>query len=193
MKTGHLSDALCVQRVRHVSLAVAVAATLVTSVGSAGDREVADSEWRVLIVAANDPVDRLVPPPLPGPGDPDVVADAAPAGDQKVSLLAAVDDSDVVISPAGEPLAVNGRTYDEVYRSIPYSHTEYLANPEYRHEATMEILFGQLRPTTVHKQSEPRTIVNVPPSPYQPYIYSHYDYWHYRAPAFRLLNPGHCW
>jgi hypothetical protein len=185
MKTGYFTDALRKLRVRNVLSLVALAAPLLGSAAFAGDTP--DSEWRVLIVAANDPADRLVPPPVP---------DEPPSATGIEEPLAAVVQDDagpVEIRYGDQPVTVNGLTYDAVYRSIPYSYTEYLANPGYRHEATMEVLFGQLRPTTVHKQYQPQPIVNVLPSPYQPYIYSHCDYLHYRAPAFRLLNPGYCW
>lgn len=46
---------------------------------------------------------------------------------------------------------VNPMDYALVYASIPFLRSEYVANPSYRHEATMEILFGQLRPTVVEK------------------------------------------
>lgn len=47
--------------------------------------------------------------------------------------------------------------YWRVYRSIPFLRSEYVANPSYRHDATMEILFGQLRPTVVQKlPAQPR-------------------------------------
>ena len=48
-----------------------------------------------------------------------------------------------------EPRALNSEAYREIYNSIPFRRTEYLANRDYRHEATMEILFDQLRPRTV--------------------------------------------
>lgn len=38
------------------------------------------------------------------------------------------------------------RNYWTVYRSIPFSRAEYDANPSYRHQATMELLLGELRP-----------------------------------------------
>ena len=41
------------------------------------------------------------------------------------------------------------RMYRRVYASIPFSRTEYNANPGYRHEATMELMIGQLRPRYV--------------------------------------------
>lgn len=188
MKTRSFSDAFRTLPVRRVLWLTAVTVPLAGGALVAGD--IPDSEWRVLIVASNDPADRLVPQPLPGPDD----AAAEPVTDgETVAYLAQDADDEVLITPAGSPVPVNGRTYEEVYRSVPYSYTEYLANPGYRHEATMEILFGQLRPTTIHKHYEPQPIVNVLPNPYQPYVYSHYDCLHYRAPAFRLLNPGYCW
>jgi hypothetical protein len=188
MNTGYFTDAPRALRVRHLLSLAALAAPFVSGAVFAAD--VSDTEWHVLIVAANDPVDRLVPPPLPGPGDEfSATTDAA----EQVAVVAQADDAPVEIRYGNQPITINGMTYDAVYRSIPYSYTEYLANPGYRHEATMEILFGQLRPTTIHKQYQPQPIVNVLPSPYQPYVFSHCDYLHYRAPAFRLLNPGYCW
>lgn len=49
-------------------------------------------------------------------------------------------------------------SYMEIYASIPFIRTEYLANPGYRHEATMEIMFGQLRPTVINKTA-PQPVV----------------------------------
>ena len=53
------------------------------------------------------------------------------------------------------PSPVDPRRYREIYESIPFSRAEYEANPSWRHEATMELLFGRLRPTTVHKHMAP--------------------------------------
>lgn len=47
------------------------------------------------------------------------------------------------------PVDRDSRTYQEIYRSIPFSRTEYNANPGYRHLATMEIMLGQLHPVIV--------------------------------------------
>ena len=46
-----------------------------------------------------------------------------------------------------------------MYGSIPYSQAEYIANPSYRHEATMEILFGELRPTTIVKRQSRDSVI----------------------------------
>ena len=89
--------------------------------------------------------------------------------------------------PAQSPDVSN---YQEIYDSIPYSRAEYLANPGYRHDATMEIMFGEMRPTTIHKTDTPRRIYNLPPlhedprvqrqplpwSPYGPNNYLGYYY-----------------
>jgi len=56
-----------------------------------------------------------------------------------------------VCPPVSSPVRVHPDDYSYVYNSIPFLRSEYIANPSYRHEATMEILFGKLRPTVVHK------------------------------------------
>lgn len=51
------------------------------------------------------------------------------------------------------PGGIRRPTYLDAYFSVPFFRSEYNANPSYRHEAAMEILFGQLRPTTIQKIS----------------------------------------
>jgi hypothetical protein len=46
-------------------------------------------------------------------------------------------------------------TYKQAIASIPFSREEYEANPGYRHDAAMELMFGTLRPTTVVRQTIP--------------------------------------
>ncbi len=174
------------------AFALLAAASWTAAADDKGTDVTAEPEWTVLIVAANDPDDRLVPPPPPE-GDAVVFPADAPSAEQLAVLQGDEADAGVLIRPAVRPLTVNDRTYEDIYRSIPYSYTEYLANPGYRHEATMEILFGQMRPTTIHKHYEPELIYNDLPAPYQPYRFSHPEIRQYRAPAFRLLNPGCCW
>lgn len=57
-----------------------------------------------------------------------------------------VNKTGIVIAPVG-----GHATYAGAYGSIPFSRAEFEANPSYRHEAAMEILFGKLRPMVVHK------------------------------------------
>ena len=45
--------------------------------------------------------------------------------------------------------AIGPSAYAEVYNSIPFRRSEYLVNPSYRHDATIELMLGQIRPTTV--------------------------------------------
>ncbi|MCA8994513.1 MAG: hypothetical protein KDA88_21220 [Planctomycetaceae bacterium] len=85
-------------------------------------------------------------------------------------------------------LVVNGRKYSEVYASIPYRRSEYLANPSYRHDSTMEILMGQMRPTTIIRHDTPVRINNdVKPTP-RPYRSTPSDYFAY--PQQYGLFPG---
>lgn len=58
--------------------------------------------------------------------------------------------------PVSCPGHVHPADYDHVYHSIPFIRSEYIANPAYRHEATMEFLFGKLRPMVVNKNPQPR-------------------------------------
>lgn len=50
----------------------------------------------------------------------------------------------------------DSRSYREIYNSIPFSRAEYDANPGYRHQATMEIMLGQLYPIIVAPPALPR-------------------------------------
>lgn len=81
------------------------------------------------------------------------------------------------VAPASVPVTMNmASQYQEIYLSIPFSRVEYNANPSYRHDATMEILFGQMRPTVVYRTPAP--VYNYydsgsffPQQPYYPYSY----------------------
>lgn len=63
-------------------------------------------------------------------------------------------DPDIDIIPA-VPADSPGVQYSRIYHSIPYNRAEFLANPMYRHQATMEILLGELRPMIVDKSPAP--------------------------------------
>ena len=52
------------------------------------------------------------------------------------------------VSPKISRPGVNPASYSEVYNSIPFRRSEYNKNPSYRHEATIELLVGQI-PTKV--------------------------------------------
>jgi len=88
--------------------------------------------------------------------------------------------------PAGHftahPVSEN---YKQIYNSIPYSRAEYLANPGYRHEATMELLFGEQRPVTIHKHDTPRRIYNLPPIHEDPpRAFAPAGPWNWSGPAY---------
>lgn len=81
------------------------------------------------------------------------------------------EDHGIAIVPNGK-LRMNGLSYRQVYDSIPYSRTEYLANPAYRHEATMELLTGVPRQKVVHSNYEPK--LNTPIEPQLQFLYNRY-------------------
>lgn len=90
--------------------------------------------------------------------------------DAKITSNSAVMNGDPAHVP---PSILPAMSYVEAYRSVPFSRTEYEANPGYRHETAMELMFQQLRPMTVMKQNTPR--VSRYPDFYQ-YPYARYPY-----------------
>jgi hypothetical protein len=119
----------------------------------------------------------------------DAAADAVdPAGAREVPL--SPPHSSVIVPPATvttfpeqgwsvtiaphalREVRIHGIRYEDVYASIPYRRAEYLANPGYRHEAALELMFGQMRPKTVVSRSAPQVLPLPAFSVYRPYRYS---------------------
>jgi len=81
------------------------------------------------------------------------------------------------------------KRYRQIYNAIPFDRTEYEANPSYRHEAAMEILFGKMRPTVMQRS---HTVIDVhePPVmpmaiPYSPYGFNSY-FFPFFSPGYRV-------
>lgn len=74
--------------------------------------------------------------------------------------------------PQGSPADLV-RLYRQVYNSIPFSRAEYDASPSYRHDATMEFLFGQMRPTVIQRGTT-KVDVNLPSADFVPPPYNRY-------------------
>ena len=84
--------------------------------------------------------------------------------------------SEPEMNPPSTPstLAAN---YRDVYFSIPFIRSQYNANPTYRHDATMEFLFNQMRPTVINRTTT--NVINYDSNvepwywdpPYYPYSY----------------------
>ena len=79
----------------------------------------------------------------------------------------------MAISPAGHAAPHAAADYRSVYASIPFNRAEYVANPTYRHDATMEILTGQQRH---HAGYTGRTLALPQPSVYRPYLPSRNEF-----------------
>lgn len=76
---------------------------------------------------------------------------------------------------SGVPCAPSG--YQAAYQMVPFNRAEYEANPSYRHDSAMELMFGTLRPTTIVKQN-------------QPYFSRYPDMFRYRHSVYPYLTPG---
>jgi hypothetical protein len=66
---------------------------------------------------------------------------------------APAENVEPVSAASGQP--VPRMTYAQAYAHIPFSRSEYEANPGYRHDAALELMFGVLRPVTVMRQTTP--------------------------------------
>ncbi len=86
----------------------------------------------------------------------------------------------MTISPA-ENVSSNAEKYRQAYESVPYRRSEYLANPGYRHDAAMELVFGQMRPTVVQRIDSAERVVNPRPVETQPYPMSQMELYRYRS------------
>jgi len=174
----------------HLTLIVTL--LLVASRAKAGDVTVRGENgtpWTIrispAIPAAASRTDAALLPPAPAPGSTEVAINpTVPAATTVVSQPAPNDFGIQIIPAKPVDVAVNGQTYEDVYDSIPYSLTEYLANPSYRHDAAMEVLFGALRPTTVHRDVPAQVSERPEWTPYRPYLYAQWDYFQ-TAPLLR--------
>lgn len=150
----------------------------------AEDVRVADASGKSWVVTVTP---RLAQAPAPVPVDDGADAPAPPAPGF-VPPSVPQPPAGPVIRPNEKnyPVAIDGMTYQQAYASIPYRRHEYLANPSYRHEAAMELLFGKMRPTTINKQVTSRWVPEPELTPYRPYIPSNSDYWTVPRPVIGL-------
>ena len=88
--------------------------------------------------------DRLVVPA--GGTEPVASGDQSVASDEAALVESGASGRAGLVTRDPATLA---RLYAEIYASIPFNRSDYDRNPSYRHDATMELLLGQLRPTVV--------------------------------------------
>lgn len=183
-----------------VPLILAICLPIVTSQAMAAETA-GDDAWTVAIepgvsnagllmrLALQDTdAGRAVPSPVE-PGDTPPVDDFAlpevVPGTQQPAEGAPAQDTGVVITPgdaaeAGEADAeesanVNPSDYWTIYRSIPFLRSQFDANPAYRHDATMELLTGNARPTVIHHHDAASCAPYAPDAgAIPPYVYDIY-------------------
>lgn len=161
-----------------------------------------NNEWTIVIqpgpiAQVSSSVTELPIPPLPAQAVGDQLASAsqfAPAllanqTNDAPATPEAVEEEEVVMSPPDESRAGQRMSYREAYDAIPFSRSEYNANPSYRHEAAMELMFGQLRPMTTVKYvpvSAPPQMSYVTPYRYRRNGYGvNYNFYYPRPTVYR--------
>ena len=85
----------------------------------------------------------------------------------------AVGGSGITITPAHVASSEHWSKYQAIYDSIPFSRAEYVANPSYRHDATIELLTGQVRLSSGYTG---RTLALPRVSQYRPYLPSRQEF-----------------
>jgi len=90
--------------------------------------------------------------------------------------------------PAAPAVEKNGLTYEQAYNAIPFNRAEYDANPSYRHDSAMELLFNQMRPTTIIRSQSSHSS-KYPVFNYPNYQWSHSHYYSYPSFYYRSLYP----
>jgi hypothetical protein len=68
-------------------------------------------------------------------------------------------------------------SYAAAYAQIPFSRSEYEANPGYRHDAALELMMGAMRPTTIMRTTSP-------------YFSRYPDLFRYKYPVYPYPNMG---
>lgn len=132
----------------------------------AADVDKAESAGIVIRPANYDPADELAYTRDAGELKPGAVANGKfwnkPADDDSRAAVsgtapapAKAQGPGVPVSAASGTPAPRMMTYSEAYAQIPFSRTEYEANPNYRHDAALELMFGAMRPMIMTRTTTP--------------------------------------
>lgn len=145
-----------------VSMVLAFAVLSVASMANAEGSK-ADN-WNIRIIPATKM--RLVPPPPPMI---DQAAGMGPTSQAAISQGAPRDNGPRIV-PGPTNFRNHGRAqYYQIYRTIPFSRAEYMANPSYRNDLTMGLIFNQLPYTAVFRQVSPPGMNGLGPMSPPPY------------------------
>lgn len=135
-------------------LAVSLCCGLVTVTSHAAEPKLLEvptgEDWKIEII----PGPAIGPSPSPKAVRAGRQAQATKADDlvEKLPPLPAAEAVAGVVAEEAKPVmpaGINPASYTEVYNSIPFRRSEYVMNPSYRHDATIELLLGQIRPKTI--------------------------------------------
>lgn len=123
-----------------------------------------------------EPTIPATPTPTPMPPSPTgAVQPAAPCVNCQLPVITPRPSDEIP-----KPTVVIPQTalYRDIYFSIPFNRVEYNAYPSYRHDATMELLFNQMRPTVIQRGTNYTNPYNLNYGPFYGYGYgSAYGYW----------------
>lgn len=158
--------------VRRISVGISVGVAFLATALNAHSAAPANDNWSIRIIPATKstgPSERLPSPPPP-PAEP------GPGGARPQT------------APAGFLPSRVG--YYQVYRSIPFSHAEYAANPSYRQETALGLLFNQFPYTSINKNmGVPRVPRYGYVTPYSNSTWTRSWMWNETPPFFNSVFP----
>lgn len=134
-----------------VGVSLGVALVLAASAAYGAGDENAKPAIRII------PAKKHRPPSQPAPPSAN-----EPAANQSAKSLPPAVETPPGTSGSQQPTVIPGLpgfvspsrlSYYEIWRTIPFSHAEYAANPSYRHETTLGLLFNTMPVTQIIKQA----------------------------------------
>lgn len=164
-----------------------VASTILIAARNQADA--ADSEGAPFVIS---PEGSQPPAPAEDPGIEIVPRKTERADESGPALAPDAEEPGTADEPQDKPYEIDDAKYREVYRSIPFSRSQYDADPRYRHRVTMEILTGEVWPrdeyevAAVEECDEPAWPW-VYPTPYRSFfgLYGvNFNLWWRRVPQF---------
>ena len=173
-----------------IAAAFGTAAACLLHIGSVGTLSAAekDKASEIVIRPANfDPADELAYTRQRGELDPGASANGKlwnkPVEDSRAAVSGEAPAPADAAGPRPPVSAASGTpaarmTYAEAYAQIPFSRSEYEANPGYRHDAALELMFGTMRPMVISRMN-------------MPYFSRYPDLFRYAFPVFPYSSSGY--
>jgi hypothetical protein len=133
----------CVRRISVTSLLVAGLCAGLAARAQADDKN--KDAWNIRILPATKLIAQVAPPKSAAAPAPQEPGGNTPARGYEPQTAGASGQPRIIPGPSRSMRAPGGRpSYADVYRSIPFSWSEYAANPSYRNQTALALMLNQM-------------------------------------------------